>query len=158
IQPGSASPISRTYPRQLIDLFQGEQLVWVGRYKYGGPIKVTLAGSIAGERKSFTFPATLAERSSDETNGFVEKLWGTRRIGEIIDELDLKGHNQELVDEMVQLSIRHGIITPYTSFLAEENVRLADNEHNYRRGALGLQRDLAQAEGKPGVVQREYKG
>lgn len=158
IPASSASPISRTYPRQLTDLFQGEQLVWVGRYKYGGPIKVTLAGSVAGERKSFSFPATLVEKSADETNGFVEKLWATRRIGEIIDELDLKGHNQELVDEMVQLSIRHGIITPYTSFLAEENVRLADREGNGRRSSLGLARNLAQLDGKPGVAQREYKG
>ena len=158
IPASSASPILRTYPRQLTDLFQGEQLVYVGRYKYGGPIKVTLAGSVAGERKTFSFPVTLVERSADETNGFVEKLWATRRIGEIIDELDLKGHNQELVDEMVQLSIRHGIITPYTSFLAEENVRLADREENRMRGARGLRRDLSQAEGKSGVVQREYKG
>jgi len=157
IPAGSASPISRTYPRQLTDLFQGEQLVWVGRYKYGGPIKVTLTGSVAGERKSYTFPATLAERSLDETNGFVEKLWATRRIGELIDELDLKGHNQELVDEMVQLSMRHGIITPYTSFLAEENTRLADSRDNSRRGAEVLRRELAGVAGKPAVEQRYYK-
>jgi Ca-activated chloride channel family protein len=157
IPAGAAAPISRTYPRRLTDLFQGEQLVWVGRYKYGGPIKVTLSGSVAGEQKSFSFPATLAEKSPDETNGFVEKLWATRRIGEIIDELDLKGHNQELVDEMVQLSIRHGIITPYTSFLADERVNLADREGNSRRGLSQLQRDLSLAEGKAGVEQRDYK-
>jgi Ca-activated chloride channel family protein len=158
IPAGSASPISRTYPRRLTDLFQGEQLVWVGRYKYGGPIKVTLSGSVAGERKTFTFPATLVERSMDESNGFVEKLWATRRIGEIIDELDLKGHNQELVDEMVQLSIRHGIITPYTSFLADERVNLADRDSNSRRSGLELGRSLSQTDGKPAVEQRAFKG
>ncbi|HEY3965742.1 MAG TPA: VIT domain-containing protein [Planctomycetaceae bacterium] len=157
IPAGAAAPISRTYPRRLTDLFQGEQLVWVGRYKYGGPIKVTLSGSVAGEQKSFSFPATLAEKSPDETNGFVEKLWATRRIGEIIDELDLKGHNQELVDEMVQLSIRHGIITPYTSFLADERVNLADRNGNSRRGLSEVMRDLSRAEGKAGVEQRDYK-
>ncbi len=157
IPAGAASPISRTYPRRLTDLFQGEQLVWVGRYKYGGPIKVTLSGSVAGEHKTFTFPATLAEKSMDETNGFVEKLWATRRIGEIIDELDLKGHNQELINEMVQLSIRHGIITPYTSFLADERVNLADRESNSRRGFDGVTRYLSLAEGKAGVEQRAYK-
>lgn len=158
IPAGSAGPISRTYPRQLTDLFQGEQLVWVGRYKYGGPVKVALSGSVAGERKSFTFPATLVERSPDETNGFVEKLWATRRIGEIIDELDLRGHNQELVEEMVQLSIRHGIITPYTSFLAEEGVRLADRRENTQRGFASVRRDLSAVDGKSGVSQRELKG
>ncbi len=157
IQATSAAPISRTYPRQLTDLFQGEQLVWVGRYKYSGPVKVTLTGSVAGERRTFTFPATLVDRSADESNGFVEKLWATRRIGEIIDELDLRGHNQELVNEMVQLSIRHGIITPYTSFLAEESTSLAAESHNYHLGAELARRELAKTEGKPGVAQREYK-
>ena len=52
-----------------------------------------------------------------------------RRIGEIIDEIDLKGKNDELVKELVGLSTKHGILTPYTSFLADENApvrQLAD--------------------------------
>jgi Ca-activated chloride channel homolog len=43
-----------------------------------------------------------------------------RRIGEIIDEIDLKGKNDELVKELVELSTKHGILTPYTSFLADD--------------------------------------
>jgi Ca-activated chloride channel family protein len=119
---------------------------------------VNLTGSVAGERRSFSFPATLVERSTEESNGFVEKLWATRRIGEIIDELDLKGHNQELVNELVQLSIRHGIITPYTSFLAEENVTLAARDSNVQRGAALARRDLSLVEGKEGAEQRSFKG
>lgn len=158
IPAGTATPISRTYPRQLTDLFQGEQLVWVGRYKYGGAVKVTMTGAVGPENKVFSFPATLAEASFDESNGFVEKLWATRRIGEIIDELDLRGHNQELVDELVHLSMRHGIMTPYTSFLADENVRLADRVENNRLGLSRLSDGLSKVEGKPGVAQREFKG
>lgn len=158
IQAGYAPPISRTYPRQLTDLFQGEQLVWVGRYKYPGTVKVNLTGAVAGEKRSFSFPATLVERSVDESNGFVEKLWATRRIGEIIDELDLKGHNQELVNELIQLSIRHGIITPYTSFLAEEGVSLAASRPNAERGAGLLRRELSAVDGKAATEQRAFKG
>lgn len=158
IPAGTAAPISRTYPRQLTDLFQGEQLVWVGRYKYGGAIRTTLTGSLGSEQKTFTMSTTLAERSSDETNGFVEKLWATRRIGEIIDELDLRGQNNELVDELVQLSTRHGIITPYTSFLADENVSLANRTENLREGLRRSRSDLAKTDGKAGVAQRSFKG
>jgi Ca-activated chloride channel family protein len=158
IPPGSALPISRTYPRQLTDLFQGEQLVWVGRYRFGGAVKITLTGALAQERKTFTFPATLVDRSADESSGFVETLWATRRIGEIIDELDLKGHNQELIDELVQLSLRHGILTPYTSFLADEHVTVADRRHNRALGLARVERELAKTEGVSGVAQRAYKG
>lgn len=158
IPAGSAAPISRTYPRQLTDLFRGEQLVWVGRYKYGGPIKVTLTGNVAGVPQSYALAATLDEKSAAENNGFVEKLWATRRVGEIIDELDLRGQNQELIDELVQLSIRHGIITPYTSFLADESVTLADRAANVRRSYGFAATELGNTAGRGGVAQRLFKG
>lgn len=155
--PASGTPlVSRTYPQSLTDLFQGEQLVWVGRYRQPGAAKVTLSGHSSGELKTFSFPAMFVAKSVDETFGFVEKLWATRRVGEIIDELDLRGHNQELVDELVRLSIQHGIMTPYTSFLADENVRLADAT-NLRRASEVARRELEKAEGAAGFEQRAFK-
>ncbi len=157
VVPASTTPlISRTYPRQLTDLFQGEQLVWVGRYRQPGAAKVTMTG-VAGDKKTFIFPANFVAKSNDETFGFVEKLWATRRIGEIIDELDLRGQNQELVDELVRLSVQHGIMTPYTSFLADENVRLADTS-NFGRASEVARRELSKADGASGFEQRAFKG
>ncbi|MBL8848402.1 MAG: VWA domain-containing protein, partial [Planctomycetaceae bacterium] len=81
---------SRLYPRVLPDLFAGEQLVVVGRYKATGRAKVTLTGTVAGKEQSFDFPAEFAAASSNDASlAFVEKLWAVRRIGEIIDEIDL---------------------------------------------------------------------
>ncbi len=150
--------INRSYPKQVTDLFHGEQLVLVGRYRKGGVAKVTLTGRLGNEQKSFSFPVTFADKSEHEGNGFAEKLWATRRVGEIIDEIDLHGHNQELVNEMVDLSIRHGIITPYTSFLADDGVRLADRESNGARALDNVRRGLANESGAFGVEQRAIKG
>ena len=36
----------------------------------------------------------------------------------------MHGQNEELVDELVSLSTKYGILTPYTSFLADERVPL----------------------------------
>jgi len=149
--------ISRTYPRELTDLFRGEQLVWVGRYRRSGRVKVTLEGSNGDQRKSFSFAATLAKSSRDESKGFVEKLWALRRIGEIIDELDLNGTNQELIDELVRLSIAHGVMTPYTSFLADEDVNLAARDNRKRARATAI-RELAVTNGRAGFAQRRIKG
>ncbi|RPI75518.1 MAG: VWA domain-containing protein, partial [Planctomycetaceae bacterium] len=118
---GTSSPISRTYPRQLTDLYQGEQLVYVGRYRVPGDVKFSLVGKQGMETRTFQGTGGFVQKSIDDSNAFVEKLWATRRIGEIIDELDLRGQNQELISELVQLSTKHGILTPYTSFLAEES-------------------------------------
>lgn len=151
--------ISRLYPKQLTDLFQGEQIVMVGRYKANGTAKVSLTGSIAGEKRTFTFPATFVSQSSNESHGYVEKLWATRRIGEIIDELDLKGQNKELVDELVQLSLKHGILTPYTSFLADDRTNLVASAANSNMAADRVEKQLQQnASGKSGFAQRDMKG
>ena len=158
VDPSAAARINRLYPKQLTDLFHGEQLVLVGRYRKGGLAKVVVSGQRGGKPERFAFPVTFSDRSMLETNGFAEKLWATRRVGEIIDELDLRGHNQELVDELVQISIRHGIITPYTSFLADDNVQLADRRDNVNRAGENARRYLSAESGKSGVEQRVSKG
>ena len=123
---GYGKPINRVYPKGAFDLFAGEQLVMVGRYRTTGSAKVVVSGSIGDKEQSYDFPAKLVKKSKDESFAFIEKLWAVRRVGEILDELDLKGKNEELIQELVKLSTRHGILTPYTSFLADENTRVTD--------------------------------
>jgi Ca-activated chloride channel homolog len=151
-------PVNRMYPPSGFDLFAGEQAVVVGRYRQTGSARVTLAGTVGMEKRSFDFPGQFVAKSADQSLAFVEKLWATRRIGELIDQLDLNGRNQELVNELVALSTKHGILTPYTSFLADENVRpdVASTENRVRavRELELLSRNTA---GRAGVAQRAAK-
>lgn len=149
-------PVNRTYPKDAYDLFAGEQLVVLGRYRQSGAAKVTVTGNVGGKPLSFDFPAELVSESKDETHAFIEKLWAVRRVGEIIDQLDLKGKNEELVKELVELSTKHGILTPYTSFLADETTRLGDLSSNARETDRRLKM-LEQADGLGGFAQRKEK-
>lgn len=147
----------RTYPAATHDLFAGEQLVLVGRYKKFGAAKIVVSGKVGSEDRKFDFPATFVEKSGDDTNAFIEKLWAVRRVGEIIDEIDLKGKNDELVKELVQLSTKHGILTPYTSFLADETTDRRDFATNAKRARLGLEKLETAASGEAGFSQRRAK-
>lgn len=149
--------VNRVYPSGKIDLFAGEQLVITGRYKYPGKGKLVVKGHIGDKVEKYEFPINLVEKSSDSSMGFAEKLWALRRIGEILDELDLHGKNQELVDELVMLSIKHGILTPYTSFLADETVALHDKDSNSRIVDTNVMA-LKKSSGYAGVAQRAMKG
>jgi len=156
---GGSGPVNRVYPKQAYDLFAGEQLVMVGRYKKPGGAKVTVTGKVGAAERKFDFPGTLVEKSNDQSYAFVEKLWAMRRIGEIIDELDLKGKNDELVTELVTLSTKHGILTQYTSFLADENApahQLADLRSNTELARRSLEQ-LEVTDGVAGVAQRDDK-
>jgi len=154
---GEPKPISRVYPKGSFDLFAGDQLVMLGRYRKPGTVKVTIRGKLRDQTHQFSFPATLVEQTDDQSLAFVEKLWAMRRVGEILEELDLHGRNEELIAELVSLATKHGILTPYTSFLADENVRLDDLATNLRRAGDRLSA-LEARDGAAGFHQRAYKG
>jgi Ca-activated chloride channel family protein len=150
-------PVNRIYPKESTDLFAGDQLVVVGRYKHSGTAKVVVTGKIGDKEERFDFPATFVERSGDESMAFIEKLWAVRRVGEILDQIDLNGRNEELVKELVELATRHGILTPYTSFMADETTNLHDVAENASRATTRLE-SLAQTGGAAGTAQRAMKG
>ncbi|HNS52488.1 MAG TPA: VIT domain-containing protein [Anaerolineae bacterium] len=106
------------YPYPLPDLFAGTQLVVVGRYREGGDTVVTLSGDVNGEKQSFRYDGrTFREQGGED---FISRLWATRKIGYLLQQIRLHGEESEVVGEIVELSVRYGIITPYTSFLVEE--------------------------------------
>jgi Ca-activated chloride channel family protein len=149
--------VSRVYPRQLPDLFRGDQLVLVGRYKKGGAARIRLTGNAGNKQQSLTYQDAFNDVVHDESNAFVARLWALRRIGEIIDDLDLHGRNQELVDELVTLSKHYGIMTPYTSFLTDDNVNLSDLRSNVTVAAQAVNVKLNVVDGLSGFAQREQK-
>jgi Ca-activated chloride channel homolog len=154
LQPTEA--INRVYPKNVVDLFAGEQVIVVGRYKRGGKGSVVITGKVGDKEQEFTFPAELVEKSNDGSNSFIEKLWAMRRVGQILDDIDLHGKNDELVKELVSLSLRHGILTPYTSFIADETGRARAPREQAAAANSGLDR-LSEVAGESGVEQRRYK-
>ncbi len=105
--------------RPLPDLFAGTQLIIVGRYRDGGPATIRLQGDLDGQRKVYTYEVEFRERAGGEA--FIARLWATRKIGALLNAIRLHGEDPELVDSVIRLSIRYGIITPYTSFLITED-------------------------------------
>ena len=110
--------VERLYPAALPDLFAGTQLAVAGRYRQGGPATITLRGDLNGETQQFVYEDNVfRDHGGDD---FIPRLWATRAIGHLLQQIRLHGENEELVQSVVNLSIRYGIITPYTSYLIEE--------------------------------------
>jgi Ca-activated chloride channel family protein len=150
--------INRVYPRDLPDLFAGGQIIAVGRYRTTGHVRVFLSGRVGDREQMSEYDANLVERSPDDSYAFIEKIWATRRVGEIINELDLKGRNQELIDELVRLSTKHGILTPYTAFLADERTDLHAHDRNSARVAREVFEDEYSMAKNPGGSAGVYIG
>jgi Ca-activated chloride channel family protein len=116
-----ALQVDDLYPAgQLPDLFAGSQLIVAGRYRRDGNVTVTLTGTQNGEKKTYTYSAQAFPANAGG-EPFVARLWATRKIGALLNTIRLKGQTPELVDAVVKLSTRYGIITAYTSYLIQEN-------------------------------------
>lgn len=106
------------YPPKLPDLFQGTQLVVIGRYTGQGPSAIRLTGAVGKEKQEFVYEFNFpAKTESDISKDFVEPLWARRKVGYLLDQIRVNGEKKELIDEVAALAKRYGIATPYTSHL-----------------------------------------
>jgi Ca-activated chloride channel homolog len=113
--------VSQMYPAALPDLFRGSQLVVLGRYRGNGPVSVKLSGKVGMEARTFTLDGQRL--NEDGPYPFLPRLWATRRVGYLLEEIRLHGESKELADEVRNLGLKFGIVTPYTSFLVTERER-----------------------------------
>jgi Ca-activated chloride channel family protein len=141
VRPDEAARLREVLPRRLPDLFAGDQMVVLGQYRGDAPLQFRLDGRSPAGSASYTF--TLPVATATTAHGFVPRLWASRQIAFLVDELrqqagDLGGplarpqpafadpRLRELRDEILRLSARFGVLGEYTAFLATEGSRLDD--------------------------------
>jgi Ca-activated chloride channel family protein len=112
---------AQQYPDVLPDLYKGSQLVMVGRYRTNGDAKAKLIGTLNGKKHEIAFDAKFPAEEND--NAFVARLWAQKRIDYLLAQTRLHGEHEEARSEVIALSTRYQIVTPYTSLVA---VKAAD--------------------------------
>jgi len=148
--------VQEVYPVELPDLFAGTQLVVAGRYRAGGPATITLSGTTNGRPQSFTYADQTFRAQGGEA--FIPRLWATRAIGHLLQQIRLRGEDAELVQSIVSLSTRYGIITPYTSFLIEEDDIAAQTNPQFIEEAEALLAVPADVSGAVAVERAATEG
>lgn len=111
------------YPRQMPDLFRGTQIALIGRYRNPRDlerVRVRLTGQSNRQERAFMYE-NLRFPLTEDANDFLPRLWATRRVGWLMEQIRSNGEQAELRDEIVDLGTRYGIVTPYTSYLAIES-------------------------------------
>lgn len=136
------APTTDVMPRVLGDVFEGDQVLIFGRYRGDGKVILSLGGEFLGRETAFQISFDPKEASS--RNGFVARLWAERKVTSMVDEIRQAGAEgismedpriKELVDEIVRISTRFGILTEYTAFLATESAEFKDAD---RDGVIDL--------------------
>jgi Ca-activated chloride channel family protein len=161
-------------PGQLPDLFEGDNLVVLGKYKLDEPLVFRLKGNYQGKERTFQFRFELA--SATTRNSFVPRLWASRKIAYLIEEIRQAGagagakpslvaagagadpKTKELVDEIVRLSVEFGILTEYTSFLAREGTDLTRRDAILSQSGSNLISRAANTRSGMGAVNQSLNG
>lgn len=120
------------YPNPMPDLFYGSEVIITGRYEGNGADQAIVKGKIAGRNATYEFPVEFKDGSSKDE--FIALLWANRRIGYLTQQIRLHGENDELIDEIIMLSKKFGIVTDYTSFLITGDEQYAADDIIMRGG------------------------
>jgi Ca-activated chloride channel homolog len=110
------------YPRAIPDLFRGSQVTLIGRYRNSANldnVRLRLTGKSGPSDRSYSYD-NLRFPLREQANEYLPRLWATRRVGWLMEQIRNNGEQKELRDEVVDLGTRYGIVTPYTSYLALE--------------------------------------
>ncbi len=151
-------------PEKLPDLFEGDRLILLGQYIGDEPVTFKITGNFFGKQRMFQF--TFDFDKACAKNGFVPRLWASRKIAELIDTVRQMGADpaacvtdpktKELVDEIVRLSTEFGVLTEYTAFLAREGTDLHDTVGVHREAQYNLSSRAMQSRSGPAAINQSF--
>ena len=105
-------------PASIAGIFAGSQTLLTGRYEGAGPATVVVRGNAFDGEVVFEYTVSFPER--DGSDPAIAQIWAQRRVADLIAELRIEGARDSLIEEIVEVATRFGIVTPYTAYLAEE--------------------------------------
>jgi Ca-activated chloride channel family protein len=116
--------LSKFYPNQKVDLFKGSLLTLAGIYAGNSSGKIVVTGKRNGKEVKYEKTVSF---TSEQSYTFIPVIWAMRRVGYLLDLIRLNGESKELVEEVVLLAKKYGLITPYTAYLILEDEQLTGN-------------------------------
>jgi Ca-activated chloride channel family protein len=143
---------SDLYPQTLPDLFRDSSLLLTARYRAEAPtVTVRVRGRAGDEQREYAYRFDLAEQT-ERGQDFVPRLWATRRVGELLDRVRVEGEQTALVNEIQELGLGYGLVTPYTTYVIEAQAEGAASAANM--ALYANQAELNQAWGQTTVQAR----
>lgn len=111
--------LSAVQPAGTIDLFAGQELTILARYR-GAAEHGRLIVTGSTPEGPVTWSAEVRFPARRTADAFVGRLWATQRVGWLSAERRRSGENAEIDDEIRTLGTRWGIPTELTSYLVLE--------------------------------------
>jgi Ca-activated chloride channel family protein len=96
--------------------YPGSSLSFVGRYKKAETETFTLNATKGNEKIALTKQVDLPDL--DAAHEYLPRVWAKARIDALLAAMNRDGEREDYIDEIIRLSEKYKIVTPYTAFLA----------------------------------------
>ncbi|MEH6637077.1 MAG: marine proteobacterial sortase target protein [Halioglobus sp.] len=118
-------PVSvESWPERVPDLYQGQPLLVAVKFATTAALgDVVVSGEINGQVWSKRLEMAVSAATATETqHKGVASLWARQKIAGLLDQ-KLMGRDEAAVrEELVPVALQHQLLSPYTSFVAVEEV------------------------------------
>jgi Ca-activated chloride channel family protein len=95
----------------------GASFSFVGRYRRPQPqTSASVTGTYGAEPVSLSQTFSLPE--FDDAHAQLPRVWARARVDALLREMDLNGEREDYIGEIIRLSEKYKLVTPYTSFIA----------------------------------------
>lgn len=94
----------------------GSGFSFVGRYKKAQAQNFNVSASSGAKTINLSRETALPE--SDETHGFLPRVWARARVNALLQAMNREGEREDYISEIIRLSEKYKFVTPYTAFIA----------------------------------------
>ena len=96
--------------------FFGSNYSYVGRYKKPAAQTFNFSANYGAETIKMSRDVNLPEK--DDTHFFLPRVWAQAKINALLEAMNRDGEREDYISEIIRLSEKYKIVTPYTAFLA----------------------------------------
>jgi len=96
--------------------FAGSSYAFVGRYRQPQTQTIEIGGNYGADKLKLAREIALPER--DETHSFLPRVWAKARINWLLQLMNRDGEREDFIQEIISLSEKYKIVSPYTAFIA----------------------------------------
>jgi Ca-activated chloride channel family protein len=96
--------------------FAGSSFAFVGRYHQPKAQTIEIGGNYGTDKLKLAREIALPER--DETHSFLPGVWAKARINWLLQLMNRDGEREDFIQEIISLSEKYKIVSPYTAFIA----------------------------------------
>ncbi len=108
-------------PRRLPDLYVGRPIVLTGRFTGELPDQLRITGQAGGQPYEITVDTARAA-----THEGVALIWARHKIQQLADAAVRDAGQNELEQDIMNLALSYGLMSPYTAFLAIDSTETVD--------------------------------